>query len=63
MTKLRFALVFLLPAILAISPATHVSALTEEISLEEIIEKVKMRQSRVVRDLANAVYSAEALYK
>jgi hypothetical protein len=40
-----------------------VNVLAEEISLEEIIEKVKTRQSRIVEDIEDAVYFAEALYR
>jgi hypothetical protein len=63
MIRLKSVLVFLLPAILAGSLLAEVTASTGEISLEEIIEKVRMRQSRIVRDIEDAVYSAEALYK
>ena len=63
MTTMRSVLVFLLLSILASNLLVQATALTEEISLQEIIEKVSMRQSRIVRDIEDAVYSAEALYK
>ena len=58
MTKLRFMIVFALLMLLA-----ETFVLTEEISLEQITEKVKMRQSRIVREIEDAVFLAEVLYK
>jgi len=63
MSKLKFVFVLLLFAVSTNASMAQATVPAEEISLEEIIEKVKMRQSRVVRDIEDAVYSAEALYK
>lgn len=58
MIRLRFTAIFILIALLL--PAD--SILSEEISLEEIIEKVEKRQSRIVNEIEDAVFLAEALY-
>jgi len=58
MMKLRFMIILALLILLAETPV-----LTEEIGLEQIIEKVKMRQSRIEEEIEDAVFSAEALYK
>jgi hypothetical protein len=61
--KQMFVFVFLLAMILVDISFAEMTVLSDEVSLEEIIEKVKMRQSRIVDDIEDAVYSAEALYK
>ena len=63
MTKIRFILAFLLLIILSSNFPIRLTAQTEEINLEEIIEKVSMRQSRIVEDIEDAVYLVETLYK
>jgi len=58
MAKLRFIVTFVLLILLSKTPV-----LSQEIGLEQIIEKVKVRQSRIEQDIEDAVFSAEALYK
>jgi hypothetical protein len=60
---MNFVFIFVLFVLLVSESLAEKPILNNEISLEQIIENVKMRQSRIVNEIEDAVFLAETAYE
>jgi len=63
MIKMNFVFIFVLLFLMVGDSPAEKPILNDEINLEQIIENVKMRQSRIVNEIEDAVFRAETAYE